>query len=277
MLRFTIAAMAIAIPVDGHSIAQDREPEAPVAQVELCDLLTAHPSDKGRLSDGVADEDVVPGLSVPACERAVAERQGPLNDFQLGRAYFSAGRFAEAAELFIDAATKGHPVAAGYAGDAYLFGNGVERDIIKAREFYKQAIEGGFDASKEMLDATIFDGKLYMIPLVSGLYAGLDSLSEAMDLRKDPRINIYVFSFATSLNGSCAGAVKPPELLALMGLRYNDAGPVTAEVEASGDYQIYTGAGDYDAQTFVQRHSCDGPVTEQVINNLTKYIQMHKQ
>jgi len=244
------------------------------ALVTDCDVLAAHQDDKLRRSDGVEDAGVIPGLAVPACEENAASESSPLVKFQLARAYFSAGRLDEAAKLFIEAADASHAVAAGYAGDAYLFGRGVEKDLDKARKYYQIAVAGGFEQAQPMIDAITFDASVYMIPMVNGIYQGIGQISDPVNLAKNPLLNAYAFSFATSLNGSCDGAIKPDILLALMGLRYK--GPITAEVESSGDFQVYTAAGDYDAQVFVKRHRCDGPVAEQLIRNLSAFIALNK-
>lgn len=240
---------------------------------DACDLAAAHPADKTRAGEGVPDDSLIPGLALAACEAAAKTSRDPRVTFQLGRAYRATDRQQDAFNAFRKAADAGHVVAMGYLGDAYLFGRGTAKNLDLARKFYKKAEDGGYAAAKVMLEAITFDPQLYLVPMIAGLYQGIGQLTESLDLRRQPVVLGYVFSLATGVNGDCRGALKPAALMTLLKLRYK--GAVTHDVASSGDFQVLSSAGDYDADTFVQRHGCDGPVSEQLVANLNKYLALH--
>ena len=57
--------------------------------VDPCDLAAGHPSDPDRVGPGVATDDVVTHVAIPACRAAVErEPDNPRFHYQLGRAIF---------------------------------------------------------------------------------------------------------------------------------------------------------------------------------------------
>ena len=60
---------------------------AAAAELDRCDVAAAHPSDPDRIGEGVATENVVTHVAIPACRSAVERNpMEPRFHYQLGRA-----------------------------------------------------------------------------------------------------------------------------------------------------------------------------------------------
>lgn len=73
-----------------------------------CSTYAGHPSDLGRVVEGVADDKIVPGLAIPACQEEVErDRSDARLIFQLGRALKAGRREEEATKHFRQAYQRG--------------------------------------------------------------------------------------------------------------------------------------------------------------------------
>jgi tetratricopeptide (TPR) repeat protein len=127
-----------------------------------CDQQAASPSDSKRISAGVADAGLAPGLAVPACEQAVAlNPDEPMAKFELARAYWAAGRYPDATSRYAEAAEAQYPAAYKALGDIYLdvtakgLPPGEDANANKALEYYTQAANLGYpDGAAAVEEAT---------------------------------------------------------------------------------------------------------------------------
>lgn len=274
--RRALASLPLAAVIAATAALAQQEPRPLLDLVKECDVLAAHPDDPQRMAEGVADDKIVPRLAVLACEQALKQDgQDARHAFQLGRALLAAGREKDALDRFQQAAQAGHAAAAGYVGDAHLFGRGVTKNADLARKHYDDSAKAGFQRSKAMLETLRFDASLYLRPLITGIFQGISELTDSLNIRKSPNVAGYVFSLTMVINSECRGVLRPSVLNHFLELRYNSRA-VTPEVESSASYQVDTAAGDYDGQTFVRRHGCEGPVALQMFDNLGRYISLNR-
>lgn len=111
-----------------------------------CDVLAAAPFDPMR-ADGVSAvqfKDIDAVAAVAACRAAI--ESGSNNQryyFQLGRALEKSGAYAEAAQLYEQAANSGYPRAIGNLVNLYLDGTGVQKNDAKAVEWAKKGVRAG--------------------------------------------------------------------------------------------------------------------------------------
>ena len=73
--------------------------------------------------------------------------------FYEGLDYYNKGRYEQAYPLFLRAAFWGYEPAQTYVGKMYQLGQGVAKDLLKAKEWYQKAAEHGDAEAKRMLDA----------------------------------------------------------------------------------------------------------------------------
>lgn len=264
-VRVLLLAAGIALAASGPSAAQDG---SVTDLVDECDVLAAHPGDPERMSDGLADDAIVPRLAIMACEAAA--RRAPADarfSFQLGRAYLAAGRHKEAAEEFRNAADRGYGAALGYLGDAYQFGHGVEADIGKALDAYRRALAKGFAAAESQIEMLTFDPAIFVVPAVGLLYSGdLQSFRGA----DTPQLRAYLFSFVMALGGECGTVLKPKAVEALYNRRY----PKTwkPDDDATVSVTIMDSIAEYDAGLFLRRHGCEGPAATRLKDQLNRLL-----
>jgi len=122
--------------------AKKKAPAAAAAttrrKTATCDDLAAHPEDRGRKGPGVEDDKIAPA-AVETCTLAVRQNPDePRLHFQLGRAYWAAGRHDEALDSFLKAEESGYAPAYFYLGQAYERGlvEGRRADPAAARNLY---------------------------------------------------------------------------------------------------------------------------------------------
>jgi cytochrome c-type biogenesis protein CcmH/NrfG len=78
-------------------------------RVTACDILTAHPDDRQRVSDPVPIAERDPARAIPACEEALrADPNNPRLRYQLGLALDTARRFLESFAAYQQAARGGY-------------------------------------------------------------------------------------------------------------------------------------------------------------------------
>jgi TPR repeat protein len=263
--------MATALPFATFAITPTAAQEPSNSLLDLvheCDILAAHPDDAQRMSDGVADDNIVPRLAVTACESAVngngAEQRFV---FQLGRALLASGQKEKAVEQFRRAADSGYAAAHAYLGDAFQFGYGVKADPAQARTHYAEALKGGFSRAEGQIEMLTFDPANYSVPAVGMIYGGqFDALRAG-----DGQLRNYVYSFVTALGEECGTFLEPAAITSLYLYRYPDSWK--PEDDAAVRIGVMGGVAEYDAKRFLQRHGCEGPVALQMTGNINRFFK----
>jgi TPR repeat protein len=126
------------------SLARDAAEAA--RRVAACDAVAASDLDASRPADvpGIAAMEVNPEVAIEACAGAVAANPGDARMFfNLGRSLHQANDFKTAAAAYVKAVKLGHALAAANFGILYQDGNGVERDLTRARELFQRAADAG--------------------------------------------------------------------------------------------------------------------------------------
>jgi TPR repeat protein len=122
-----------------------------------CDTYAASPFDPQRQTTGVTA--VNPALAISACSSALTTYPAsPRLSFQLGRAYYAARNFREAAALFLRAAEEGYAAAETALGDAFQYGTGVSQSYSDAMHWYSKAARQGFAIAQNSLGALYEQG-----------------------------------------------------------------------------------------------------------------------
>jgi TPR repeat protein len=246
--------------------------------VEECDVLAAHPSDPQRMSEGVADKQIVPRLAIIACEDAVErvpdEARFP---FQLGRAHLARGDRAKAFELFNQSASAGYGAAHGYVGDAYQFGEGAAVDPEKAKAAYEKAIQAGFEVASAQLDQLRFDAALYTGTYLQNFFhSNLGPVrADSEDGSLAPIVRNYIFSLTQQLSQECPQVLQPANGKSLYNYRYPLSWSPQSDEQVG--VAVQTALGEQDAKTFLRRHGCDGPVAKHVFANLNQLLSQYRQ
>lgn len=271
-LRFAVAVayFAGAMAISDNAFAQD---QSFLDLVDQCDVLAAHPNDPERMADGVTEDAIVPKLATMTCAAAAKRAPDePRFAFQFGRALLAAGKQKEAFEQFVIASDRQYAAAYAYLGDAYQFGHGVQADNAKAFASYKKALDGGFDRAKSQLDQLSFDKHIFAFDVLSNLFeARFDQLQQQAD---EPRakwsVRAYVFSMTQKLVSECGKVVQPQQIEKLH--RFRMGSGWTPEVDASVDVTIKSSIAEYDADAFLKRHGCEGPVSRHIFAMLDQFL-----
>lgn len=241
--------------------------------VKECDLLAAHPSDPQRLAEGVSDDSIVPRLAIRACEEAVKEdAKDPRFSFQLGRALLAAGKKAESAATFRQAADAGYAAAWAYLGDAFQFGHGQPVNYEQAREAYAKARDGGFEPAKGLVDQMSFVPNMYAVAVVGQFYSKQsDAISNtSKDAERKWLTRSYVFSFVQKLMGECDEVVAPSSIVKLYTYRYG--GGWTNDIDAQTAVGIYASIGEHDGNVFLKRHGCEGVIAKHLFQSVNAFL-----
>lgn len=260
-LAFTLSATTAA--------AQDEEDEplSVLDLVEECDILAAHGLDPQRMSEGVEDERIVPGLAIPACEDALARNPGdPRLTFQLARAMLAADKDKEAFALFDESSKSGYGAASAYLGDAYQFGLGVPVDAALAVNAYRQAVEKGFPATPQ-LNMMSFDSAMYAVPIPQLLYEGNFSIDAQESGEKGYMGRNYTFNFVSYINDECGAVLESKMMVRLFKYRYPSK-DYDAAIDGMPSIAVMGSTAEYDARRFLQRHGCEGIVASRMINRI---------
>ena len=137
-----VAAVAVACIMAGAAAQGGAAPAHP------CDDLAGNPLDPQRVGRGVPTDEIDVPRAITACEAAVALFPGELRfQFQLGRAYRSAGRYDDAVRLYRAAAERGYAGAQNSLGVMYSRGEGVLQDCERAAYWIGQAAASGYPAA----------------------------------------------------------------------------------------------------------------------------------
>lgn len=283
MSRWVVVAAAIVVAVVScgaaaytwmrpHTVASIAT-SALLQQVTDCDLLAAHPDDNERMAEGVADDKIVPRLAIQACTEASSSGATDSRfTFQLGRALLAAGRKSESFEQFKKAADAKYAAAAAYMGDAYQFGTGVKEDQAKAYQAYKNAFDWGFERAKVQLEQLDFDKSLYSAELLDAFFNGrMGPIREAADdaLAKWPT-RAYIFALTQKFVSECGRILRPASVEKLYAFRYGSAW--STELEGRTDVSIKASVAEVDAESFLRRHGCDGPIARHVFSSMDDFI-----
>lgn len=269
MARTSLVILALTAGSAGVSAQED----GVLDMVKECDVLAAHPSDMERVAEGVADERIVPRLAIRACEQAIADDPKDARFvFQLGRAKLAGGQKRESAILFEKAANAGHAAAWAYLGDAHQFGHAAPYDLEKAVAAYRKAAEAGFERGKALAELMDFEPSMYALKVIVELYNdNIDEVSgqAKLDDRKF-RTRGYVFSMSQKFLAECDRPFSPKAVPALFKFKYGDGW--TSEKDMDSNVTAETAAGEFDGQTFLKRHGCDGPVAKQLFAGIEKLV-----
>jgi hypothetical protein len=122
------------------------------AGVTDCDALAASPTDKSKVTTGVAFSELNSSLAILACEDAL--RAFPSSDrlkFQLARALNKADRFSEAISLYIELAGRNHVLAMYNLSVLYMAGTGPQQDEAKALDLLQKSAEAGYGLAQYQL------------------------------------------------------------------------------------------------------------------------------
>lgn len=235
--------------------------------VSECDMLAAHPEDPQRMADGVTDDDIVPRLAIMACEDAVtSDPDEPRYAFQLGRGLLALGRKDKAKEQFERASKAGYAAAEAYIGDIYQFGHGVPQDSKKALAHYQKAIAGEFKIAESQIEQLTFDPSLYVSSAIGDLYSGS---YQRINSQSDRLLRNYLHNFVLATMKECESFLTPKSVVNFYLYRYpSDYNPEQDDIGVA----IQTSVGEFDAEVFVRRHGCEGPVAKQLFRNINKFF-----
>ena len=235
--------------------------------VTECDMLAAHPEDPQRMADGVSDDDIVPRLAIMACEEALAsDPEEPRYAFQLGRALLAMGFKEKARNQFERAAKAGYAAAEAYIGDLYQFGYGVTQDSKKAIEHYRKAVAGDFKIAENQIEQLTFDSSQYTGSAIGALYTG--DLQRVTNLSDKP-FRTYLHTFVLTTMEECRSFLTPKSIVNFY--MYHSPADSNAEAENIG-VAIQTYVGEFDAEAFLRRHGCEGPVAKQLFGNINRFF-----
>jgi len=114
-------------------------------EISRCDVLTSHPLDPDRITDGVSTSKVLIEEGIAACITAVnKDPENPRLNYQLGRVYFYDDQVDKAMPHLEQAATGGYRQAEfvlGYVLDTGL--GGMEQDTCRTEELWSRAARSG--------------------------------------------------------------------------------------------------------------------------------------
>jgi hypothetical protein len=159
------AIAAIETPAPPPRVDPAPQPLIPsrVSETHDCDRFAASPFDRTRTATGIELDAMDPKVAIPACELAVRSHPDELRfAVQLGRAYLSAKRHADAvrsyrsaaARLFKYAAEKGDDGAMHNYGAMIADGQGgLPRDIKTAARWFVAALNAGGERTLEEFTA----------------------------------------------------------------------------------------------------------------------------
>lgn len=235
--------------------------------VTECDMLAAHPEDPQRMADGVSDDDIVPRLAIMACEDAIAsDLEEPRYAFQLGRALLAMGLKEKARNQFERAAKAGYAAAEAYIGDLYQFGYGVTQDSKKAIEHYRKAVAGDFKIAENQIEQLTFDPSQYTGSAINALYTGdLQRITN----QTDKPFRSYLHTFVITAMEECRSFLTPKSVLNF----YMYHSPADSNTEADNiGMAVQTYIGESDAEIFLRRHGCEGPVAKQLLGNINRFF-----
>lgn len=235
--------------------------------VTECDMLAAHPEDPQRMADGVSDDDIVPRLAIMACEDAIAsDPEEPRYAFQLGRALLAMGRKEKAREQFEQAAKARYAAAEAYIGDLYQFGHAVPQDSKKALEHYRKAIAGEFKIAETQIEQLTFDRSQYVSSAIGDLFM---ADFQRVTTQSDKLLRNYLHNFVLATMKECESYLTPKSVVNFYLYRFpTDYNPDDDSIGVA----IQTSVGEFDAEIFVRRHGCDGPVAKQLFGNINKFF-----
>jgi len=109
-----------------------------------CDRMAAHPWDPDRVGDGVDWARLQVDAAMVACQSAVrAYPDSARFQFQLGRVFHKAGKYADAEAWYRKVVAGGHSQAQNNLGQLFLEGKGVRTDLQRALELFRQSAEQG--------------------------------------------------------------------------------------------------------------------------------------
>jgi TPR repeat protein len=263
--------------------------------IAKCDALASHPHDMERHAVGVADDQIIPGAAIEACEHAVKVSPDLARvRFELGRAYWSANRDSDALLAFSTAAKAGYAPAMKYIGDAYLEGRGLpsrtQADTYKAIEWYKQSGDAGFSEGKQAFQET--SERLSKLTLDESAFNKGNYIHDIYYNTSEDGISpifftTYVQAFVEELGGDkllyvdqqCRPLINQLGLTALNFAQMISLLPMFKDQNSlimgglsmlGSDYAKDFGV--RDATALVDRYGCKSPVTKRILQNIPSTI-----
>jgi hypothetical protein len=144
--RLATESAAAAEAAEARMLSAARD--APPGALRRCDAAAAHPDDAAaRPGGGVADDAIRTPAAIADCLAATIQNPTSARaKFQLGRAYWAAGRFDDAVDAMLEAEALGHAPAYYYLGLAHELGRieGETPDLEVAADLYLLAAAEGF-------------------------------------------------------------------------------------------------------------------------------------
>jgi TPR repeat protein len=259
--------------------------------VRDCDTLAAHANDPEKAAvKGVADEAIDTAKAIEACGAAVkANPQSGRLLFQLGRAYWTAERYEEAIETFLEAGELGHGGALAYLGDAILYGVGdLDPDPETAKSLYQRAADAGFTPAAALAAEIVAGAEPvrdqaqqqagepdYHYPkLVQKLAEGQVYFDTGLSREE---YFVYMASLTAGIRHHCP-KILPAEpifflkVLAAMGKRFGAGAATLDQKLAEGVYQEINQAGIDDGYAFVYVKGCQSQETQKFVRTITGYF-----
>jgi hypothetical protein len=259
--------------------------------VAKCDAQASHPQDTDRRSKGVADDQLVPGAAIEACERAARASPDLARVwFELGRGYWMANRDSDAFAAFVRAAKSNYAPAMKYIGDAYLEGRGLpsgeDQDVQIALQWYKKSNDGGFREGgkalqeandyiyKNIFDQSVFQNQDYMSRLYNDNFEKIQMpilfmayLKAFVDELGGDKI-LYVDSnckpLITAIGDTILSVIQTMSYLSLLG----DKNPIITGGISLLFSEFAEDQGKRDAVTLVNRYGCKSVIAKRIVNNI---------
>lgn len=134
----TVITFLVMASLPAHAAARPTE----------CDRLTAHSSDPDRIAPGVSSSKMDTGLAIEACRRALeADPENPRLQYQMGRAFGTAGRGSDARPYLIAAAESGYVQSQYVLGYLMVTGLQGEKNTCGAVPWFVASANAGLLAS----------------------------------------------------------------------------------------------------------------------------------
>lgn len=260
-----------------------------------CDRLASHPKDNGRTMAAISDEQLAPGIALPACQKAVElNDDNPRAHFELGRIYGIMGRNQDAFDSFAISAGGNYPIAMKYIGDAYLEKKGLpdnspkdDAELYKtARDWYQKSADAGYQdginavsEADALIRSATFNPALFQNPsAIKAIYDG-DFLKN-----EDAVLNAYYAKGLVQQMDDNDQFFMDPECKPLLYKISNLV--VDVEVMAayagsfrSGGHALGAGIGylassyamdmgKRDAINLMNIHKCNSSITQKIIDNI---------
>jgi tetratricopeptide (TPR) repeat protein len=132
--------------------------DPPGGDSNLCDALAANPFDPQKTARGYSFLIVNADDAIQACQQAVALNPKVARfKYQLARALQKANRMNEALALYQESAAEDYPIALWNLGLLFANGLGVGKDVARAQNLYRQALDRGVVIAGHFLATSLWE------------------------------------------------------------------------------------------------------------------------